>query len=555
MMRSDNVEKGVARAPHRSLLKALGFVDEEMGKPIIGIANSFNEIIPGHMHLKNLVQAVKDGIREAGGIPMEFNTIGICDGLAMNHIGMKYSLVTRNIIADSIEAAAMATPFDGMVFIPNCDKVVPGMLIAAARLNLPSVFVSGGAMLAGVHNGKKIGLSDVFEAVGRYEAGTMDEEELAAIEESACPTCGSCAGMYTANTMNCLTEVLGMGLPGNGTVPAVYSERLRLAKRAGMQVMKVLAADLRPKDIMTEDAFFNAVSVDMALGGSSNTALHLPAVAHEAGVKLTLDDFNTIAKNTPQLSKLSPSGVYFIEDLHAAGGIPAVMKRLADNGRLKKDAKNVMLTTQGVVADSAKVLDEDVIHPFDAPVYPTGGIAVLKGNLAPDGSVVKEGAVDKEMLVHSGPAKVFNNEEEAVEAITGGKIVAGDVVVIRYEGPKGGPGMREMLTPTATITGMGLGKDVALITDGRFSGATRGASIGHVSPEAAAGGTIAVVKDGDIIEIDIPNRRLNVKLSDEEIARRKAALPPYKANVTGYLRKYAAHVSSAAEGAIEIFED
>lgn len=554
-MRSDNVEKGIARAPHRSLLKALGFVDEEMGKPIIGIANSFNEIIPGHMHLKNLVQAVKDGIREAGGIPMEFNTIGICDGLAMNHIGMKYSLVTRNIIADSIEAAAMATPFDGMVFIPNCDKVVPGMLIAAARLNLPSVFVSGGAMLAGVHNGKKIGLSDVFEAVGRYEAGTMDEEELAAIEESACPTCGSCAGMYTANTMNCLTEVLGMGLPGNGTVPAVYSERLRLAKRAGMQVMKVLAADLRPKDIMTEDAFFNAVSVDMALGGSSNTALHLPAVAHEAGVKLTLDDFNTIAKNTPQLSKLSPSGVYFIEDLHAAGGIPAVMKRLADNGRLKKDAKNVMLTTQGVVADSAKVLDEDVIHPFDAPVYPTGGIAVLKGNLAPDGSVVKEGAVDKEMLVHSGPAKVFNNEEEAVEAITGGKIVAGDVVVIRYEGPKGGPGMREMLTPTATITGMGLGKDVALITDGRFSGATRGASIGHVSPEAAAGGTIAVVEDGDIIEIDIPNRRLNVKLSDEEIARRKAALPPYKANVTGYLRKYAAHVSSAAEGAIEIFED
>ena len=550
-MRSDNVEKGVARAPHRSLLKALGFVDEEMGKPIIGIANSFNEIIPGHMHLKNLVQAVKDGIREAGGIPMEFNTIGICDGLAMNHIGMKYSLVTRNIIADSIEAAAMATPFDGMVFIPNCDKVVPGMLIAAARLNLPSVFVSGGAMLAGVHNGKKIGLSDVFEAVGRYEAGTMDEEELAAIEESACPTCGSCAGMYTANTMNCLTEVLGMGLPGNGTVPAVYSERLRLAKRAGMQVMKVLAADLLPKDIMTEDAFFNAVSVDMALGGSSNTALHLPAVAHEAGVKL----FNTIAKNTPQLSKLSPSGVYFIEDLHAAGGIPAVMKRLADNGRLKKDAKNVMLTTQGIVADSAKVLDEDVIHPFDAPVYPTGGIAVLKGNLAPDGSVVKEGAVDKEMLVHSGPAKVFNNEEEAVEAITGGKIVAGDVVVIRYEGPKGGPGMREMLTPTATITGMGLGKDVALITDGRFSGATRGASIGHVSPEAAAGGTIAVVEDGDIIEIDIPNRRLNVKLSDEEIARRKAALPPYKANVTGYLRKYAAHVSSAAEGAIEIFED
>ena len=506
MVRSDNLSKGAARAPHRSLLKALGFVDEEMGKPIIGIANSFNEIIPGHMHLKNLVQAVKDRIREAGGIPMEFNTIGICDGLAMNHIGMKYSLVTRQIIADSIEAAAMATPFDGMVFIPNCDKVVPGMLIAAARLNLPSVFVSGGAMLAGVHNGKKIGLSDVFEAVGRFEAGTMDAAELAQIEDSACPTCGSCAGMYTANTMNCLTEVLGMGLPGNGTIPAVYSERLRLAKRAGMQVMKVLAANLRPLDIMTHDAFENAVAVDMALGGSSNTALHLPAVAHEAGVKLTLDDFNTIAGETPQLSKLSPSGKYFIEDLHAAGGIPAVMKRLHEHGRLHGDAKNVSLCTQGTIADLATVNDEDVIHPWESPVYKTGGIAVLKGNLAPDGSVVKEGAVDPEMLVHSGPAKVYDSEEAAVEAITSGAIVAGDVVVIRYEGPKGGPGMREMLTPTATITGMGLGKDVALITDGRFSGATRGASIGHVSPEAASGGTIGIVENGDIIEIDIPNR-------------------------------------------------
>lgn len=555
MVRSDNLSKGAARAPHRSLLKALGFVDEEMGKPIIGIANSFNEIIPGHMHLKNLVQAVKDGIREAGGIPMEFNTIGICDGLAMNHIGMKYSLVTRQIIADSIEAAAMATPFDGMVFIPNCDKVVPGMLIAAARLNLPSVFVSGGAMLAGVHNGKKIGLSDVFEAVGRFEAGTMDEAELAQIEDSACPTCGSCAGMYTANTMNCLTEVLGMGLPGNGTIPAVYSERLRLAKRAGMQVMKVLAANLRPLDIMTRDAFENAVAVDMALGGSSNTALHLPAIAHEAGVKLTLDDFNTIAGETPQLSKLSPSGKYFIEDLHAAGGIPAVMKRLYEHGRLHGEAKNVSLCTQGTIADLATVNDEDVIHPWEAPVYKTGGIAVLKGNLAPDGSVVKEGAVDPEMLVHSGPAKVYDSEEAAVEAITSGAIVAGDVVVIRYEGPKGGPGMREMLTPTATITGMGLGKDVALITDGRFSGATRGASIGHVSPEAASGGTIGIVENGDIIEIDIPNRRLNVKLSDEEIARRKAAKAPYKPNVKGYLRKYAMHVSSAAEGAIELYDE
>ncbi|MDY3973018.1 MAG: dihydroxy-acid dehydratase [Veillonella caviae] len=555
MKRSDNISKGVARAPHRSLLKALGFVNEEIGKPLIGIANSFNEIIPGHMHLRNLVQAVKDGIREAGGIPMEFNTIGICDGTAMNHIGMKYSLVTRQIVADSIEATAMATPFDGLVFIPNCDKIVPGMLMAAARLNIPSIFVSGGAMLAGTYTGKKIGLSDVFEAVGKVEAGLMTEEELAEVEDVACPTCGSCSGMYTANTMNCLTEALGMGLPGNGTIPAVYSERTRLAKRAGMQIMDVLKADLRPRDIMTREAFENAVAVDMVLGGSSNTALHLPAVAHEAGVELTLDDFNDIAEVTPQLSKLSPSGQYFIEDLYAAGGISAVLNRLAVHNRLHKEAKTVSLVTQGEIAEVAKVLDEDVIHPWDDPVYSTGGIAVLKGNLAPDGSVVKAGAVDPEMLVHSGPARVFNNEEDAVAAIMGGQIVAGDVVVIRYEGPKGGPGMREMLTPTSTITGMGLGKDVALITDGRFSGATRGASIGHVSPEAASGGTIAVVEEGDIIEIDIPNRKLAVRLSDEEIAKRKAALKPYKPQVTGYLKKYAAHVSSAAQGAIEIYED
>ena len=498
---------------------------------------------------------MKDGIREAGGIPMEFNTIGICDGLAMNHIGMKYSLVTRNIIADSIEASAMATPFDAMVFIPNCDKVVPGMLIAAARLNLPSVFVSGGAMLAGVHNGKKIGLSDVFEAVGKFEAGLISEEELEHIENVACPTCGSCSGMYTANTMNCLTEALGMALPGNGTIPAVYSERLRLAKRAGMQVMEVLQEGLRPKDVLTKEAFENAVAVDMALGGSSNTALHLPAIAHEAGVSLTLDDFNRIAGDTPQLAKLSPSGKYFIEDLHAAGGVYAVMHRLQEQGHLHESAKSVSLVDQGTIAKTVKVLDEDVIHPWSDPVYTTGGIAVLKGNLAPDGSVVKEGAVDPEMLVHSGPAKVFNSEEEAVEAIMGHKIVKGDVVIIRYEGPKGGPGMREMLTPTATITGMGLGKDVALITDGRFSGATRGASIGHVSPEAASGGTIAIVEDGDIIEIDIPNRSLNVKLSEEEIARRKANLAPYKSDVTGYLKKYAMHVSSAAQGAIEILDE
>ena len=554
MSRSNNLTKGAARAPHRSLLKGLGFVNEEMDKPIIGIANSFNEIIPGHVHLKTLVQAVKDGIRNAGGVPMEFNTIGICDGLAMNHIGMKYSLVTRNIIADSIEATAMATPFDAIVFIPNCDKVVPGMLIAAARLNIPSLFISGGAMLAGVYKGKKVGLSNVFEAVGQYEAGLMTKKELNMVEDMACPTCGSCSGMYTANTMNCLTEALGMGLPGNGTVPAVFSERLRLAKKAGMQIMEVLKQDLRPKDIMTKEAFENAVAVDMALGGSSNTALHLPAIAHEAGVKLTLDDFNEIAKKTPQLCKPSPSGEYFIEDLYRAGGVTGVMRRMLENGRLHGDAKTVALETQGELAKGAFINDDDVIKPWDKPAYETGGIAVLKGNLAIDGSVVKEGAVDKEMLVHSGPAKVFDNEEDAVEAIRGGKIVAGDVVVIRYEGPKGGPGMREMLAPTAMIAGMGLDKDVALITDGRFSGATRGASIGHVSPEAASGGTIGIIQDGDIIEIDIPNRKLNVKLSDEEIEKRKSEKKPYKIEVKGYLKKYALHVSSAAEGAIEILD-
>ena len=552
--RSNNLTKGVARAPHRSLLKGLGFTSDEMDKPIIGIANSFNEIIPGHVHLKNLVQSVKDGIRNAGGVPMEFNTIGICDGLAMNHLGMKYSLVTRNIIADSIEAVAMATPFDAIVFIPSCDKVVPGMLIAAARLNIPSVFVSGGAMLAGVYKGKKIGLSNVFEAVGAYESGKITKRELNMVEEMACPTCGSCSGMYTANTMNCLTEALGMGLPGNGTVPAVFSERARLAKKAGMQVMEVLKAGLKPKDIMTREAFENAVAVDMALGGSSNTALHLPAIAHEAGVKLTLDDFNEIAKKTPQLCKLSPSGEYFIEDLYRAGGVTGVMKRMYENGALHGEAKTVALRSQGELAKEAFINDEDVIKPWDKPAYSTGGIAVLKGNLAVDGCVVKEGAVDKEMLVHSGPAKVFNSEEEAVEAIVGGKIVAGDVVVIRYEGPKGGPGMREMLSPTAMIAGMGLDKDVALITDGRFSGATRGASIGHVSPEAASGGNIAIVENGDIIEIDIPNRKINVKLTDKEIEQRKSKLEPHKITVTGYLKKYAMHVSSAAEGAIEILD-
>ena len=554
-MRSNDLKLGEKRAPHRSLLKGLGFINEEMDRPIIGIANSYNEIIPGHVHLNTLVQAVKDGIRNAGGIPMEFNTIGICDGLAMNHIGMKYSLVTRQIIADSVEATAMATPFDAIVFIPNCDKVVPGMLMAAARLNIPSIFVSGGAMLAGVYKGKKIGLSNVFEYVGEYEQGKMTKKELNMVEDLACPTCGSCSGMYTANTMNCLTEALGMGLPGNGTVPAVFSERLRLAKKTGMQIMKVLEAGLRPKDIMTKEAFENAIAVDMALGGSSNTALHLPAIANEAGIKITLDDFNEIAQKVPQLCKLSPSGEYFIEDIYRAGGVTGVMKRMYENNALYGDQKTVALQTQAEIVKDAYINDEDVIKPWDKPAYKTGGIAVLKGNLAEDGCVVKEGAVAPEMLLHSGPARVFNCEEDAVDAILSNKIVKGDVVVIRYEGPKGGPGMREMLTPTAVISGMGLGKDVALLTDGRFSGATRGASIGHVSPEAAQGGTIAVVNEGDTITIDIPNRIIKVELSDEEIARRKAELKPYKLNVKGYLRKYAAHVSSAAEGAIEIYED
>ena len=550
-MRSDNLKKGDRRAPHRSLLKGLGFINEEMDKPIIGIANSFNEIIPGHVHLQTLVQSVKDGIRMAGGVPMEFNTIGICDGLAMNHIGMKYSLVTRQIVADSIEATAMATPFDAMVFIPNCDKVVPGMLMAAARLNIPSIFISGGAMLAGVYKGKKIGLSNVFEYVGQFESGKMSAKELNMVEDMACPTCGSCSGMYTANTMNCLTEALGMGLPGNGTVPAVFSERLRLAKKAGMQILEILKADLKPRDIMTKEAFINAVAVDMALGGSTNTALHLPAVAHDAGVKLTIDDFNEIAARVPQLCKLSPSGEYFIEDLYRAGGVTGVMRRLFENGELDGSQKTVTLKTQEELCKEAYINDEDVIKPWDKPAYASGGLAVLKGNLAEQGSVVKAGAVADEMQVHSGPAKVYDSEEDAVDAILGGKVKSGDVVVIRYEGPKGGPGMREMLTPTSVIAGMGLDKEVALLTDGRFSGATRGASIGHVCPEAASGGTIAIVEDGDIIEIDIPNRTLNVKLSDEEIVARKANLKPYKPEVSGYLKKYAMHVGSAVNGAIE----
>ena len=554
-MRSDNLFKGSTRAPHRALLKALGFIDEEMNRPLIGVVNSFNEVVPGHVHLKQLVQKVKDGIRSFGGVPMEFNTVAVCDGLAMNHVGMKYSLVTRNIIADSIEAMVMATPFDGLVFIPNCDKVVPGMLIAAARLNIPSIFISGGPMLAGVHKGKKISLSSAFEAVGAYESGKISKEELEKIENNSCPTCGSCSGMFTANTMNCLTEALGMALPGNGTIPAVYSERERLAKEAGRHILKLVEKGVRPLDIMTREAFENAVALDMALGGSSNTALHLPAIAHEAGVKLTLDDFERISKETNQVCKLSPASDYHIEDLYRAGGVSGVLKRLSENKVLNEDAMTVGLKTMKEVVDNSEILDESVIKPWDLPAYPRGGIAVLKGNLAPDGCVVKEGAVDSNMLKHTGPAKVYNSEDEAVDGILNNKVEKGDVVVIRYEGPKGGPGMREMLTPTSLLGGMGLDKDVALITDGRFSGATRGASIGHVSPEAASGGNIALVQDGDLISIDIPNRNIELLVSDSELEKRREKLPKFKSNAKGYLKKYALHVSSAAQGAIEILDE
>lgn len=554
-MRSDNLFKGETRVPHRSLLKALGFTDDEMKKPLIGIVNSFNEVIPGHVHLKQLVQSVKDGVRNTGGVPMEFNTIGVCDGLAMNHEGMKYSLVTRNIIADSIEAMAMATPFDGLIFIPNCDKVVPGMLIAAARLNIPSIFVSGGPMLAGTYKGRKISLSSAFEAVGAFKAGKISKEELEKIENSSCPTCGSCSGMFTANTMNCLTEALGMSLPGNGTIPAVYSERARLAKETGKQILKLVEKNLKPLDIMTKEAFENAVALDMALGGSSNTALHLPAIAHEAGINLSLDDFDRISKNTKQICKLAPASNYHIEDLYNAGGVSGVLKRLLENKVLNENS--ITVTTKNIkeIVENTEILDDTIIKPWNAPAYSSGGIAVLKGNLAPDGCVVKEGAVDQNMLKHTGPAKVYNSEEEAVEGILNNKIEKGDILVIRYEGPKGGPGMREMLTPTSLLSGMGLDKDVALITDGRFSGATRGASIGHVSPEAASGGNIALIENGDLIAIDIPNRKIELLVSEVELEIRKRKLPKFKSTAKGYLKKYALHVSSAAQGAIEILNE
>ena len=550
-MRSDAVKKGIAQAPQRSLMRALGLTEEEMKKPLVGIVSSYNEIVPGHMNLDKITEAVKMGVAMAGGTPIGFPAIAVCDGIAMGHIGMKYSLVTRDLIADSTECMAMAHQFDALVCIPNCDKNVPGLLMAAARVNVPTVFVSGGPMLAGHVKGEKRSLSSMFEAVGSYAAGTMTEEDVYDFECNACPTCGSCSGMYTANSMNCLTEVLGMGLKGNGTIPAVYSERLRLAKRAGMQVMELLKQDIRPRDIMTKEAFLNALTVDMALGCSTNSMLHLPAIAHEAGVELNPEMANAISEKTPNLCHLAPAGYHYIEELNEAGGVYAVMNELNKLNLLHTECMTVTGKTVGENIKGCVNKNPDIIRPVENPYSKTGGIAVLKGNLAPDTAVVKRSAVVPEMQVHEGPARVFDCEEDAIEAIRGGKIVAGDVVVIRYEGPKGGPGMREMLNPTSAIAGMGLGSSVALITDGRFSGASRGASIGHVSPEAAEGGPIALVEEGDLIRINIPEHKLEVVVSDEELARRKAAWTPREPKVTtGYLKRYAKMVSSANKGAI-----
>ena len=550
-MRSDSVKTGTSQAPHRSLFNALGFTEEERRRPLIGIVSSYNEIVPGHMNLDKIAEAVKLGVAMAGGTPVVFPAIAVCDGIAMGHIGMKYSLVTRDLIADSTECMAMAHGFDGLVCIPNCDKNVPGLLMAAARLNIPTVFVSGGPMLAGRVKGEKKSLSSMFEAVGSVAAGTMTMEDLSEFEEKVCPTCGSCSGMYTANSMNCLTEAIGMGLKGNGTIPAVYSERIRLAKHAGMKIMELVEKNICPRDIMTKEAFLNALTVDMALGCSTNTMLHLPAIAHEAGVELNLDIANELSAKTPNLCHLAPAGPTYMEDLNEAGGVYAVMKELSKLGLLNLDLITVTGKTVGENIAGAVNLDESVIRPVENPYSKTGGIAVLTGNLAPDSGVVKRSAVVPEMMVHEGPARVFDCEEDAIEAIKGGKIVAGDVVVIRYEGPKGGPGMREMLNPTSAIAGMGLGSSVALITDGRFSGASRGASIGHVSPEAAVGGPIALVQEGDIISINIPENSLNVKISDEEMARRRAAWQPREPKVTtGYLARYRELVTSGNRGAI-----
>ena len=550
-MRSDNVKKGMQQAPHRSLFNALGFTEEEMKKPMVGIVSSYNEIVPGHMNLDKIVNAVKLGVAEAGGVPVVFPAIAVCDGIAMGHIGMKYSLVTRDLIADSTECMALAHQFDALVMVPNCDKNVPGLLMAAARINVPTVFVSGGPMLAGHVKGQKRSLSSMFEAVGANAAGTMTEEEVREFEEKVCPTCGSCSGMYTANSMNCLTEALGMGLRGNGTIPAVYSERIKLAKHAGMAVMEMLKKDIRPRDIMTKDAILNALTVDMALGCSTNSMLHLPAIAHEIGFDFDISFANPISEKTPNLCHLAPAGPTYMEDLNEAGGVYAVMKELADIGLLNLDCMTVTGKTVGENIKDAVNKNEEVIRPVSNSYSKTGGLAVLKGNLAPDGSVVKRSAVVEEMMVHEGPARVFDCEEDAIDAIKSGKIVKGDVVVIRYEGPKGGPGMREMLNPTSAIAGMGLGSSVALITDGRFSGASRGASIGHVSPEAAVGGPIALVKEGDIIKIDIPAMTLDVDVSDEEMEQRRKEWVPREPKVTtGYLSRYRELVTSGNRGAI-----
>ena len=549
-MKSDAVKKGIATAPQRSLFNALGLTEEELEKPLVGIVSSYNEIVPGHMNIDKIVQAVKMGVAMAGGTPIVFPAIAVCDGIAMGHTGMKYSLVTRDLIADSTECMALAHAFDALVMVPNCDKNVPGLLMAAARVNVPTVFVSGGPMLAGHVQGHKTSLSSMFEAVGAHAAGNLSEEGVQEYVNKACPTCGSCSGMYTANSMNCVTEVLGMGLPGNGTIPAVYSERLKLAKHAGMKVMEMYEKNIRPRDIMTKDAILNALTVDMALGCSTNSMLHLPAIAHEVGFDFDISFANEISEKTPNLCHLAPAGATYMEDLNEAGGVYAVMNELDKLDLLHKDCITVTGKTVGENIKGCVNRNPEVIRPVENPYSKTGGLAVLKGNLAPDGSVVKRSAVVDEMMVHEGPARVFECEEDAIAAIRGGKIVPGDVVVIRYEGPKGGPGMREMLNPTSAIAGMGLGSSVALITDGRFSGASRGASIGHVSPEAAVGGPIALVEEGDIISIDIPGLSLNVKVSDEELAKRKEKWQPKEKEVTGYLARYAHMVTSGNRGAI-----
>ena len=549
-MLSDNVKKGMQQAPHRSLFNALGFTQEEMRKPLVGVVSSYNEIVPGHMNLDKIVEAVKLGIAEAGGMPVVVPAIAVCDGIAMGHVGMKYSLVTRDLIADSTECLAKAHQFDAMVMVPNCDKNVPGLLMAAARVNIPTVFVSGGPMLAGRVKGEKRSLSSMFEAVGSYAAGKMTEEDVLEFETKVCPTCGSCSGMYTANSLNCLTEALGMGLKGNGTIPAVYSDRIRLAKHAGNQVMELFRRVIRPRDIMTEDAIMNALTVDMALGCSTNTMLHLPAIAHEAGVKIDLRIANEVSARTPNLCHLAPAGYTYMEDLNEAGGIYAVMNELAKKDLINLDCMTATGKTVGENIKGCVNKDPQVIRPVENPYSETGGIAVLTGNIAPESGVVKRSAVAPEMLKHSGPARVFDCEDDAIAAIKGGKIVPGDVVVIRYEGPKGGPGMREMLNPTSAIVGMGLGSTVALITDGRFSGASRGASIGHVAPEAAAGGPIGLIREGDIIDIDIPNNSLNARISEEEFAERRKTWKPRVNEVGGYLARYRELVTGAPQGAV-----